>query len=256
MQGSQLYSDFSQGLLRTVVHEARNLTPEERPDRQDPYVRITVGDMVHKTKPIENGGLNPIWNMDNIFEFVLEGKESTIFLEVFDNNLLKDTLIGRSVLNLTEVIANANGEMQWIRLGRGDKSEVSSGELAISFQYIPPVTISVDEIRYLMDKDIKPIVEMTLGGFSAKTSTLESGLTRWESGNVLKFNMRGVDVQNDELVIVGKSKGLLSDSTFGRTTIPVRDLVRPQTKQWYSLTDSVGRKTGEVYLSSFYNFKW
>jgi len=254
--GSNLHSDFAQGLLRVVIHKARNLAPEERYEKFSPYVRVTCGDVHHTSKAIDNGGLNPIWEADNSYEFVLEGKESTILIEVYDKNILKDTLLGKTeLLNLTDVISQANGKEQWIRLGRGDMTEIGVGEVCITFQYLPPITFVVEEIRSLVEKDVKPYIEATLGTFNTSTTALDSGIFKWESGNLLKLNLRGVDLQNDEVVVTGKYKGLLSDTVFGRTLIPVRDVVRPQTKQWYGLIDSAGRKTGEVYIASFYHLE-
>jgi len=244
--------DFSQGVLRIVAHKARSLTLDERPDKIDPYVRVTCGDVVHKSKAIENGGLNPTWNQDNIFEYVLEGKENSICIEVLDNNLLKDTLIGRCEMILSEVIGIAKGDAQWFRLNRGARGDLTAGEVLLSFQFIPPLQITIEEGRSFMEKDSKPFIELVLGNFRTTTAMLDPVSTKWSVGNTLRLNLKGVDVQNDELLVVMKSKGVLHDSIIGRVAIPLRELLRPETRQWYVLTNDKNMRVGELSILSCY----
>ena len=79
---------------------------------QDPYVTVNFRDTIKTTRPVKNGGNNPIWTHDHknqlCFDFpVLQpfAPEDLGILEidVYDQDLLSDAHVGSATVNLNEV---------------------------------------------------------------------------------------------------------------------------------------------------------
>ena len=80
----------------------------------DPYVLVRIGNDTQTTKPCINGGKDPVWTDEHnkrlSFTFpsvVLQEDHSShdrsIYLDIFDQDMLADSFIGSSVVNLKEI---------------------------------------------------------------------------------------------------------------------------------------------------------
>jgi len=81
----------------------------------DPYVLVRIGDDTQTTKPCIDGGKDPVWTDEHnkrlIFTFPSvvpqfqdhSSHDRNIYLDVFDQDILADSFIGSSVVNLKEI---------------------------------------------------------------------------------------------------------------------------------------------------------
>ena len=70
----------------------------------DPYVICTFMGKVSRSKTHLKGGKEPLWN-DN-FLYTAKGLKEFVKVEVWDEDMLKDDLIGTGFLNLMEAVNN------------------------------------------------------------------------------------------------------------------------------------------------------
>ncbi len=86
----------------------------------DPYVIIYYGTLEHRTTTIDNAGKNPEWT-NEVFDFYVININDTIRLEVRDEDLATDDLVGESTIVLKE-LANDDGFDDWFMiLNKGKK---------------------------------------------------------------------------------------------------------------------------------------
>eukprot|EP00281_Chroomonas_sp_CCMP1168_P006044 CAMPEP_0206260442 /NCGR_PEP_ID=MMETSP0047_2-20121206/27097_1 /ASSEMBLY_ACC=CAM_ASM_000192 /TAXON_ID=195065 /ORGANISM="Chroomonas mesostigmatica_cf, Strain CCMP1168" /LENGTH=290 /DNA_ID=CAMNT_0053687537 /DNA_START=59 /DNA_END=927 /DNA_ORIENTATION=- len=101
------------GQLEVTVVEGKNLKDTDFFTKSDPYVLMWIMGPNNKkgekfrTKTHKSGGKTPKWGDRKTFN-IKEG-DGMIYLEVFDDDIGKDDLIGKAAINLTGVF-NMNGQ--------------------------------------------------------------------------------------------------------------------------------------------------
>merc|ERR1712036_98359 len=82
--------------------------------KADPYVHITLGKQKAKSKTVKNNH-NPEWNFDATFE-VDQNTLETMRVDVFDEDLGKDDILGHKVLDISTVLEKKKLQNEWIPL--------------------------------------------------------------------------------------------------------------------------------------------
>ena len=77
--------------LIVEVEQARKLKNTQTLGTQDPYVKLTLGRTMQKTRVHEDGGKLAVWNQRIIFKYINEAK---ILVQCMNSNTLSDSLIG------------------------------------------------------------------------------------------------------------------------------------------------------------------
>jgi Ca2+-dependent lipid-binding protein len=86
------------GNLEVTVKESRNLEDVEKLSEIDPYVCIYHGRSRFKTRVIQNGGVNVIW--DETFNIPNSG--NTLRIECWDAEVFSDRIIGTANVDLNQ----------------------------------------------------------------------------------------------------------------------------------------------------------
>ena len=73
------------------VEQARKLKNTQTLGTQDPYVKLTLGRTMQKTRVHEDGGKLAVWNQKLIFKYINETK---MLVQCMNSNTLSDNLIG------------------------------------------------------------------------------------------------------------------------------------------------------------------
>ena len=85
------------GKLKVKVLNGRSLQNKETFQTSDPYCRLELGTVIHKTKYISSN-LNPDWNEE--FEFAVQPGQDVIALSIWDkNSIKKDVFMGYSFVS-------------------------------------------------------------------------------------------------------------------------------------------------------------
>jgi len=121
------------GVITVNVLEAKNLVAADKSGTSDPYVVLTLGKQVHKTKVIDKN-LQPVWNEEfHFYSFHDQWKEE-LKVAVFDfdtysahDSLGECTVKGKSDLNEGENFDS------WIKLTKAKKGEI---HLSVSFRLL------------------------------------------------------------------------------------------------------------------------
>ncbi|GLI61338.1 hypothetical protein VaNZ11_003699, partial [Volvox africanus] len=88
------------GTLRVRLEFAKDIKDCDFFGRQDPYVRLRVGDQLRRSKVCKNGGTRPVW--DETFEFVIL-HENTVDMELMDaDKASRDDVIGRCAVSISK----------------------------------------------------------------------------------------------------------------------------------------------------------
>lgn len=69
--------------------------------RMDPYVKVTINGVTHKTQTHNSGGKNPRW--EETLKFKLQGTEDEVHISVWDEDMTKDDLVGDTIYYLDEI---------------------------------------------------------------------------------------------------------------------------------------------------------
>jgi len=67
----------------------------------DPYVKVELGTQSYKTKTHHSGGKNPVWS--DVFELLITNEE-TLYLRVYDKDLLKDDHVGSGTFSISQLL--------------------------------------------------------------------------------------------------------------------------------------------------------
>merc|ERR1712168_1767681 len=125
---------FEAGRLIITVFKARDIEKKGMFGKADPYVHITLGKQKAKSKTVKNNH-NPEWNFDATFE-VDQNTPETMRVDVFDEDLGKDDILGHKVLDISTVLEKKKLQNEWIPL-----DNCKSGEILLSAEFIPIANI-------------------------------------------------------------------------------------------------------------------
>ena len=98
--------------------------------KPDPYLKITYGKGILKTKTVNNTYV-PEWSYTTNLN-VTEQNPEYVILELFDDNIGKDDKLGNTSLNIKDLIKKQSVRDQWIAL-----DNCKSGEILISYGNLP-----------------------------------------------------------------------------------------------------------------------
>ena len=101
--------------------------------RADPYAKLTIGTQVYTTNPHSNGGKDPIWNGEHVFEI---STEKEMLLEVFDKEQVgNDKFMGHARVTIVDWIAAGQfaGDIDVT-----DMSDRPVGKVNLSAQFFRP----------------------------------------------------------------------------------------------------------------------
>jgi Ca2+-dependent lipid-binding protein len=184
--------------VRCTVLGCRNLPKSDIMGQNDPYCTVTVEGVTERTRTIDAGGANPVWNegKGEILEyFPVVRDEPAIIVSCFDEDAGSDDLIGEAKVNRKQRPCDeAWEEMTWVTLQRNGKPR---GEAQIKLQYDPEppepvrrgVRCTVLGCRNLPKSDIMgqndPYCTVTVEGVTERTRTIDAGGANpvWNEGN-------------------------------------------------------------------------
>ncbi|CAG8637658.1 2129_t:CDS:2 [Ambispora gerdemannii] len=119
------------GQLSVTVVEAKNLKDTDFFDKADPYIILSVDRQNKKrTKTKQDAGKNAAWNETFTFE-IIEGQKDML-LEVFDEDIGTDDLMGGTIVDLRPVFASGLVD-QWFALKR--KSGKAAGDVRVVMRF-------------------------------------------------------------------------------------------------------------------------
>ena len=182
-------SNLSQnyGMVSLHIHRARNLVKMDIIGKSDPFIVVTVNDVIYRSETINNN-LNPVF--DYKCQFEIGNTTEKIKIELFDEDYIKDSdFMGEILLDLTSLKYQPILE-SWIPL-----SKCAHGEIQLSAKYeaLPvlgpsevitasPITdekenimskdMSVEEIVFKGDIDHE--IQTTMSGQSGQTGVTDS----------------------------------------------------------------------------------
>ena len=272
-------------ILSFTVHKGLKLEKKGMFGKADPYVLIKLGDQKYKSKAISNNQ-NPEWEFNTKLDFHGDTSQK-IQIEVFDDDLGKDDLLGVASLPVLDIIQSKGFTNKLIPL-----EQCKTGDLLISVQYspiLPPrtptpasisrnssiksagstnetiqvfqpytdqlpgiLTLTVHKARKLEKKGMfgkaDPYALITLGKLKAKTKTINNNQNpEWEFET--KFNVDSESPSQIIIDIFDEDTG--KDDILGSATINLNDVIQQRSilNTWYTLEKC---KSGEVLLSMLY----
>merc|ERR1712168_1576458 len=122
------------GQIHLTVIKAKDIEKKGKFGKADPYVKITYGKQKAKSKTVKNNH-NPEWNFEATFE-VDQNTPETMRVDVFDEDLGKDDILGHKVLDISTVLEKKKLQNEWIPL-----DNCKSGEILLSAEFIPIANI-------------------------------------------------------------------------------------------------------------------
>ncbi|CAM8885449.1 unnamed protein product [Rhodiola kirilowii] len=107
--------------LRVNIIEAQDLVPTDKSRTPDVYVKARVGNQVLRTKSVQAGKMNPLWNEDLVF-VAAEPFDEHIILQIEDRIGIspgKDEVLGLVIIPLSSIEKRADDRpihTQWFNL--------------------------------------------------------------------------------------------------------------------------------------------
>ena len=109
--------------LIVEVEQAKKLKNTQTLGTQDPYVKLTLGKTMQKTRVHEDGGKIAVWNQRIIFRYNGENK---LLVQTMNSNTMSDSLIGHVEIPLANLRSVGTID-QWFQIF--DKKRKLSGEV-------------------------------------------------------------------------------------------------------------------------------
>jgi len=248
------------GKITINVFRAKKLDKKGMFGKADPYVRATLGSQVTRSQTINNNQ-NPEWNWESSL-MVDSSSPRYILFEVFDDDMGKDDLLGRALLDTRMIVRERSLLDKWVPL-----ESCKSGEILLSAVYKPTLASRSSSTRSLgpvrgelafsvfqardLEKDglwgkADPYVLVTLGDQKAKSGTV--GNTQNPIWN-FTANLMVDETTPQNLLLEVYDADLGKDDLLGKTFIDVRNIAERKQlfDQWTPLQ---GCKSGEVLLAA------
>ncbi|GIL49251.1 hypothetical protein Vafri_5332 [Volvox africanus] len=122
------------GTLRVKLEYAKDIKDCDFFGRQDPYVRLRVGDQERKSRVCKNGGTQPVW--DETFDFVIL-HENTVDLELLDaDRTSHDDVIGRCAVSISKTREHGRDSVRAPVIS-GKKYKKPMGFISVQLEFIP-----------------------------------------------------------------------------------------------------------------------
>ena len=147
------------GELSLIVHSASKLEKKNKLKKADPYIVCTVGTQGGKSATIKNTS-NPQWEHKVNFD-IFESSPDVLSIEVFDDDIGKDPMIGNALIDLKDIMMNNKVE-QKVPL-----ENCKSGELLLSAFFIQSennedMTQTIAEQRTSVETSSSPCPKVSL----------------------------------------------------------------------------------------------
>ena len=261
--------------LHATVLECRNLKKMDVIGKNDVYVRLHAhgAKSSARTTTVEEGGAAPKWGTEPTpgedLDLQLSGPPPALGVEVWEEDKLKDELIGCSVLELgTEMTKDGWAWSGWSELTDCKRGKVS-GEvrLQLVWRYVEvghePALIAGDgtllQVTILECRGLKNVdgfrglndvfVAADVDGNALTSSVIDDGgsAPRWNggAGELLEFTPKA-EPKSLRLGVMDKNKS--ADKEIGHCGIPLDKPADENRKscEWYELTDDEGKAAGEI----------
>eukprot|EP00945_MAST-04E_sp_MAST-4E-sp1_P008489 g8489.t1 len=113
-----------QQVLAVEVHKAHSLKDTQTFGTQDPFVRIKLGSKTLKTNVHDDGGNTGVWNYSGNFSYK---NEPFLTFEVWNDNVMADSLIGTVTVSLRNNVANGrqNASLYNLQLKKKGSSSIA-----------------------------------------------------------------------------------------------------------------------------------
>jgi len=98
--------------------------------KMDPYVVFILGDQRVKSSVCQNGGRQPTWNETITLSRV---SEDNLYIEIWDENIFKDTWIACGELDITNILSAGHVD-QWVPLYY---KQQPAGQILLDITYQP-----------------------------------------------------------------------------------------------------------------------
>jgi len=139
-------------ILFTLVG-AKDLENSDYFGKSDPYVVVHYKEVMFKSQTINNN-LNPVWNFSINLEIDL-ANPGELHIQVFDEDYDSDDKIGKTIINVKDLIDCKSIEGKWVKL-----EDCKSGEIQFSSKYttgeiIKPTGESLSSITGKLEFDLK-----------------------------------------------------------------------------------------------------
>mmetsp|Transcript_15379 Transcript_15379/g.23115 ORF Transcript_15379/g.23115 Transcript_15379/m.23115 type:complete len:1122 (-) Transcript_15379:100-3465(-) len=148
------------GMCIFTLIAGRDLKNVDTVGKQDPYVKFTLEEgNVRQSKTRQDGGTDPNFNGEEVSLWVEEGAWiHDLVVQVFDEDIGTDDLIGESRLSLLPYMTIAPKNAKEEVLGLTQKNDTNCGELLLKIKFLPA---GVLRVRCVSAKNLRNTMSMT-----------------------------------------------------------------------------------------------
>ena len=132
-------------MLSVSILKARKLEKSGLFGKVDPYVLLKLGEIKRMSKPVKNNH-DPEWNFNTKY-VINENTADVLNLEVYDDDLGKDDLLGTATIELKQVLENHNMPENWVQL-----QNCKTGEVLLSASFTPDYLIGEQHQQKIVNR--------------------------------------------------------------------------------------------------------
>lgn len=152
------------GKLKVKVVNGRNLQNKETFQTSDPYCKLEIGGVSHKTKHVSSN-LNPDWNEEFVFDVKPKDGMGVVALSVWDKNTIKkDAFMGYSFVTIDDCKKDQDTEKKALMLGdcKGEinlvlRPDFETSATKIEKMYIQIKQVTDDELKTKLQDNVKKL---------------------------------------------------------------------------------------------------
>ena len=108
---------YYKGYLDITIIKARLTRTTEFLLKQDPYVKLMINGTTFKSQTHKSGDVEPVWEYK--FRLEIENIHDDVDIEVWDEDMNGDDLIGQTQIKMSALVVNSNqkeGVTDWFSL--------------------------------------------------------------------------------------------------------------------------------------------
>ncbi|MCO5578249.1 hypothetical protein L7F22_032088 [Adiantum nelumboides] len=125
----------AKGTLEVHLHGGKGLRNVEFFGQNDPYALLSYKTQDQKSKTLEGGGSNPVWNQSFFFE-VDDGNVAEVIIKIFDEDKRsKDDAIGEAKINIGRVLEELEVPASLYDLVCTNGG--TQGQIQVSLKFVP-----------------------------------------------------------------------------------------------------------------------
>ena len=129
-----------------TLYEGRNLANMDSVGKQDPYVKLTLGDTTKQSKTCEDGGTDPYFEEEELVLWIDDTAwTEDLLVQVYDEDVGLDDLIGQSHVPLLPYMAvpPQHAKEQVFELFNKVDAKKHRGELLMKLQFLPAGKLTI-----------------------------------------------------------------------------------------------------------------